>query len=174
MGTGTGTMPVFTATGFDLTLTSLFVPVCHGGCCRLIQQERPEEALCEIFALDPPVSAIKLTPSHVMMMEGSGLTPARIGTVMLGGEAVTQAHLAVLREYCPDARIINEYGPTETTIGVVAGDMLDDVAIGRPYAAIPRGVRAGRPSWRCARRAWRANYTCRALVWRGVIVVVRG
>ncbi len=104
------------------------------GAAGFIQQERPEEDLSEIFALDPPVSAIKLTPSHVMMMEVSGLTPARIGTVMLGGEAVTQAHLAVLREYCPDARIINEYGPTETTIGVVAGDMLDDVAIGRPYA----------------------------------------
>ena len=129
-------MPVFTATGFDLTLTSLFVPVCHGG---RMQAHRPARAqkrhwLSEIFALDPPVSAIKLTPSHVMMMEVSGLTPARIGTVMLGGEAVTPAQLAILRTYCPQARIINEYGPTETTIGVVAGDMLDDVAIGRPYA----------------------------------------
>ena len=137
-----------------------------------LPSRRPEAALATIFALDPPVSAIKLTPSHVMMMEGSGLTPARIGTVMLGGEAVTQAHLAVLREYCPDARIINEYGPTETTIGVVAGDMLDDVAIGRPYAGTP-GCTCWTAVLGCARRAWRANYTCRALAWPGATGAAR-
>ena len=59
------------------------------------------------------------------LLEGSSLSPVRIGAVMLGGEAVTSAHLAILQTYCPQARIINEYGPTETTIGVVAGEMSD-------------------------------------------------
>ncbi|MBJ3778906.1 AMP-binding protein, partial [Acuticoccus mangrovi] len=127
-------MPLFTAAGFDLTLTSLFVPICHGGRIDIIAEPRPEAALAAVFALDPPPATIKLTPSHVGLLEGSGLVPGRIGAVMLGGEAVTSAHLTILRTYCPQARIINEYGPTETTIGVVAGEMSDEITIGSPYA----------------------------------------
>ncbi|WP_236078665.1 AMP-binding protein, partial [Paraburkholderia domus] len=134
LGASAVSMPLFTAAGFDLTLTSLFVPLCHGGRIDVVAEPRPEVALAAVLALDPPTGTIKLTPSHVTLLEGSGLPPARIRAVMLGGEAVTTAHLAILRTYCPGARIINEYGPTETTIGVVAGEMGDEITIGSPYA----------------------------------------
>ena len=56
-------------------------------------------------------------------------------TAIVGGEALTAAHVKTLREHCPGIRIFNEYGPTETTVGAVAGYVdADDLHIGKPYA----------------------------------------
>ena len=53
---------------------------------------------------------------------------------MVGGEALTPAQVRELTERCPGVRVFNEYGPTETTIGSVAGFVeAEDVHIGRPY-----------------------------------------
>jgi thioesterase domain-containing protein len=60
---------------------------------------------------------------------------AAIRTAIVGGEAITVAHLKTLEERCPGIRVFNEYGPTEATIGAVAGYVsADDIHIGKPYA----------------------------------------
>ncbi len=58
-----------------------------------------------------------------------------ISTAIVGGEALTTAHVKTLQQHCPAIRVFNEYGPTETTIGAIAGYVSsDDIHIGRPYA----------------------------------------
>ncbi len=55
-----GSMPLFTSPGFDLTLTSLLVPLCFGGTITVIGQQAPEEALAAVFAPGAGLSAVKL------------------------------------------------------------------------------------------------------------------
>jgi hypothetical protein len=53
---------------------------------------------------------------------------------IVGGEALTPAHVKTLKERCPGIGVFNEYGPTETTVGAVAGYVdAEDIHIGAPY-----------------------------------------
>ncbi|WP_245978670.1 non-ribosomal peptide synthetase, partial [Aurantiacibacter xanthus] len=128
------TMPLFTALGFDLTLTSILVPLCCGGVVDVVPPMDAEAALASVFAPDAGFSAVKLTPSHLSMLTGlpAGISPIRVAIV--GGEALTQSQVDLLRARCPGIRIVNEYGPTEATIGCIAATVEGaDMAIGRPY-----------------------------------------
>ena len=132
-------MPLFTSSGFDLTLTSLLVPLCFGGTVTVIGHEAPEEALAAVFAPGAGLSAVKLTPSHLSLLAGLPPDQSPIRVAIVGGEALTPQQAAALRARCPDVRIVNEYGPTEATIGCIAAQVTGaTIRIGRPYA----GVRA--------------------------------
>ncbi|MBJ3778892.1 non-ribosomal peptide synthetase, partial [Acuticoccus mangrovi] len=127
-------MPLFTASGFDLTLTSLLAPLCSGGVVHVVPATTPETALAAVFAPDAGLDAIKLTPSHLSMLVAlaPGTSPIRVAIV--GGEALTQGQADLLRARCPGIAIVNEYGPTEATIGCIAATVDgQDMAIGRPY-----------------------------------------
>ncbi|MDB9371999.1 condensation domain-containing protein [Nodularia sphaerocarpa] len=63
--------------------------------------------------------------------------------LIIGGEALTEQHLAFWRRYFPQTRLINEYGPTETVVGCCVYDATlgsgdrensGNVPIGRPIA----------------------------------------
>ncbi len=127
-------MPLFTSAVFDLTLTSLFAPLCAGGTIRILPQNA-QEAIEEIFSGQHAPSAVKLTPSHIALLATLPVRTAAIGTAIVGGEALTAAHVRTLEQHCPGLRVFNEYGPTETTIGAVAGYVsATDIPIGKPYA----------------------------------------
>ncbi|MFC7613071.1 AMP-binding protein [Actinokineospora soli] len=60
---------------------------------------------------------------------------------MLGGEALSAEQLAAWRAANPGATVVNEYGPTEATVGTVA-------AVVPPGAVLPPGpVAIGTPTW---------------------------
>ncbi len=137
-------MPLFTAPTFDLTLTSLFVPLVMGGALTLCPAGRPEEALADIFAPASPTRAVKLTPSHITLLDALPPPPtgasSRLRLAIAGGEALTPAHLHLLHVHAPGLRVLNEYGPTEATIGAVAAFVTlteeeggTTLPIGRPY-----------------------------------------
>ncbi len=134
------TFPLFSAMGFDLTVTSLFLPLITGN--RLIvyppHDERVDTALLDVFA-DNRADFIKLTPSQLAVVPASSLAASRIRRVVLGGEDLPVAAAARLaRALGPDAEIYNEYGPTEATVGCLirrfdpARDTGASVPIGRP------------------------------------------
>ena len=89
---------------------------------------------------------LKITPSHLGALlageHGGAVLPRR--WLVIGGEVLAWGLVARIRELAPDLRIVNHYGPTETTIGCCANDVADtrtdsaSVPIGR---ALP-GVRA--------------------------------
>src|SRR5947208_309311 len=78
-----------------------------------------------------PCSPTALGPS-----EAAGRTRAFI----VGGEQLTDEHLAFWRDHAPETVVVNEYGPTETVVGccvhrVDPGDRTPGaVPIGRPIA----------------------------------------
>src|SRR5690606_35820692 len=125
---------LFTPIGFDPTLTTLFVPLCRGGQIRILPQGSADQLLAEAFSAATAATAVKLTPSHIDLLAALPPAPSRVRSAIVGGEALRCAQVRSLQARCPGIRIINEYGPTETTIGVVAGDVdADAVDIGTPY-----------------------------------------
>ena len=96
------------------------------------------EAFADQMAASP-VDLLKITPSHLSaLLAGSrpeGVLPLR--TIVFGGERLDSALVAKVRALRPELRIVNHYGPTETTIGVVTADVTDvlpdaDVPLGAP------------------------------------------
>ncbi|MDO0928849.1 amino acid adenylation domain-containing protein [Streptomyces sp. TG1A-8] len=113
---------------FDLTVTALFLPLVQG--LRLVVP-RPGpgrtvwDAAVDLVATGVPVSFLKATPSHLELLaarlEQDGLRHA-VATVVAGGEDLTPALAHRVLAGGTDATVIvNEYGPTEATVGNVAG-----------------------------------------------------
>ncbi|MFD8203754.1 amino acid adenylation domain-containing protein [Streptomyces sp. NPDC059701] len=111
---------------FDLTVTALFLPLVQG-LCLVVPQPEPGrtvfDAAVDIVASGVPISFLKATPSHLELLtarlEQDGARHG-IATVVAGGEDLTPA-LAhrVLTAGSGDTAIVNEYGPTEATVGNV-------------------------------------------------------
>ncbi|MEU6541482.1 condensation domain-containing protein [Streptomyces sp. NPDC047000] len=113
-----GAVPVHSSLSFDLTVTSLFAPLLAGRRLLLADDSgRPGEALRVSAEADTGLAFVKLTPSHLKMLEGSTV-PARAGawtrTLVVGGEELHEEQLAAWRTGAGAPRIVNEYGPTET------------------------------------------------------------
>ncbi len=134
--------PVHSAIGFDLTITSLFAPLLVGRSI-VLSDAQGIEALTSNLDLKSGYSFVKLTPSHLEVLnlavdptQAVGLTKVLI----LGGEALHSERLRPWLKHSPDTRIINEYGPTEATVGCCLYEVTRDsmlcgpVPIGRPQA----------------------------------------
>jgi acyl-CoA synthetase (AMP-forming)/AMP-acid ligase II len=99
----------------------------------------------------PAAGLIKITPAHLAAV-GRSLPPdpARIsaGCLVVGGEQLRQAHVRPWREISGETRIVNEYGPTEATVGCCSCELPaslpdDPVPIGRPIPGAQAYVVAG-------------------------------
>ncbi|MFO0758294.1 MAG: non-ribosomal peptide synthase/polyketide synthase [Byssovorax sp.] len=139
---GTGA-PVHSSIGFDLTVTSLFVPLVSGKTVTLIPESRGVTGLSAALQGNPSFSLVKLTPAHLDLLAQSlppGDAAGATGAFVIGGEALFAEHLAFFNAHAPETRLINEYGPTETVVGccvheVPAGELArGPVPIGRPVA----------------------------------------
>ncbi|MEM7044298.1 MAG: amino acid adenylation domain-containing protein [Pseudomonadota bacterium] len=112
-------MPFFTAIGFDLTLTSLFVPLISGGAIVVYPEpmEGSDLSVLDVFS-DDHVDIVKLTPAHLALVTEHVGPARRIRTLVLGGEDLkTQLATNALDRLGHDVTIYNEYGPTEAVIG---------------------------------------------------------
>ncbi|HSU83559.1 MAG TPA: amino acid adenylation domain-containing protein, partial [Thermoanaerobaculia bacterium] len=135
--------PVHSPLGFDLTVTSLLAPLVAGTAATLLPEGQGVEALAAALRGAPGYSLVKITPAHLEALrqvlppeEHAGCAAA----LVIGGEALLAGSLATWRERAPETRLINEYGPTEATVGccvyeVAAHDPATGaVPIGRPIA----------------------------------------
>ena len=124
-------------------MTSLFAPLLCGGRVDLLPEEQGVEALVEALRRGGDYSLVKITPAHLQLL-GQQLAPheaaGRTRAFVVGGEQLTDEHLAFWRENAPETLVINEYGPTETVVGccvyrVPRGEPSPGaVPIGRPIA----------------------------------------
>lgn len=113
--------PLFTSIGFDLTITSTFLPLLKGG--QLIVYKEPEigpdVALFQVLGANI-VNTVKLTPSHLGFLKDRDLSNSSIKTLIVGGEDFkTELARSVFKSIGSDLEIYNEYGPTEATVGSV-------------------------------------------------------
>ena len=122
-------------------MTSLYLPLVSGG--RIIvypESEGTDLAVRDVFA-DDRVDVVKLTPSHLAVLEPELLDTSRIRTLILGGEDLkTSVAKAAVESSGGHLEICNEYGPTEATVGSMlhrfdpTRDSDASVPLGRPIA----------------------------------------
>lgn len=113
--------PLFTSVGFDLTISSTLLPLMNGGCLYIYPEAvaGPDMSLFKVLA-DNKVNCIKLTPSHLSMIQGRDLSASILHTVIVGGEEFKTYQADELYNALGGrADIFNEYGPTEATVGSV-------------------------------------------------------
>jgi amino acid adenylation domain-containing protein len=135
--------PVHSPFGFDLTITSLYLPLITGRSVVLIAEEKGIEGLSEILRSMGNFSLVKITPSHLEVLkqwlpekELAGATRS----LVIGGEALLEENLSYWRANAPETRLINEYGPTETVVGCCTYEVPSEspvagpVPIGRPIS----------------------------------------
>ncbi len=128
--------PLFTSISFDLTQTSIFLSLLTGGELSIMTTSDIGASLEQIFS-DETISHVKITPSHIGLLEG--MENSTLSGVIVGGEALTSSHVEQLRAVHPHITIYNEYGPTEATIGCSVFEITektilkkDNVSIGQP------------------------------------------
>ncbi|MGW2387846.1 amino acid adenylation domain-containing protein, partial [Streptomyces sp. NPDC001658] len=133
-GDASGTAVLHSSVAFDLTVTALYTPLVSGG--RVVLSELDEHA----GSWGRP-SFMKVTPSHLGLLEALPEEVSPSGTLITGGEALLGEALASWRAAHPDVTVINAYGPTEATVNCT--DFR--IAPGAPVGSGP--VPIGRPFW---------------------------
>ena len=138
---GAGAVSVLhSAVSADLTVTALFAPLVCGG--RVLVAGLDDDWL----AGAGPGVLVKVTPSHLALLADR---PFR-GDLVVGGEQLTGQMLARCQGDRPGLRVVNEYGPTEATVGCVAfaagpGELpAGPVPVGRPVPNMRAYVLDGR------------------------------
>jgi bacitracin synthase 3 len=122
---------------FDLTMTSIFLPLLAGLTMRIYYSSDYVSSLVDLIN-ENKVTILKLTPSHMKIMNQLNLEHTIIHTLIVGGEELTvKTAKETIEKIKYPISIINEYGPTEATIGCCwhEYDILSDtmyVPIGRP------------------------------------------
>jgi amino acid adenylation domain-containing protein len=131
-----GRVLLHSSVSFDMAVTSLYTPLISGGCVELagLGPDGPAPAA------DPGQrpTLLKVTPSHLPLLEASGPGRSPTEQLVVGGEMLVGAAIATWRQANPAVLVVNEYGPTEATVGCCAhyiqpGELLDQgpVPIGK-------------------------------------------
>ncbi len=132
--------PLFSLLSFDLTVTSTFLPLVTGGQIVIYPESDRQADLALLDVIDDNlVDIIKLTPSHLALLQDRDLRSSRVKQLILGGEDLRR-ELAetTYHAFDGDIAIHNEYGPTEATVGCIVhtfdptADLATSVPIGRP------------------------------------------
>ncbi|TNE52912.1 MAG: amino acid adenylation domain-containing protein, partial [Bacteroidetes bacterium] len=127
---------LFTSLAFDLTITSIFCTLSLGGCLHIFgQEEEIDRVLEKVFSSESTVNTIKLTPSHLSLLEFLRAENLNMQTIIVGGEALSLNQAKLLFDRVPEARLYNEYGPTETTVGCIVSEITPEtrqIQIGKP------------------------------------------
>jgi acyl-coenzyme A synthetase/AMP-(fatty) acid ligase/acyl carrier protein len=128
---------------FDATITSLFVPLVGGFVVHLLQDDGKIESLKRALWAEGAPSLFKLTPAHLnalgsLLPAGQAVDSKHV--LIIGGEALTADVARSWLVAAPYARLLNEYGPTETVVGCSVHEIVsvDDAAVNVPI---------GRPIW---------------------------
>jgi len=121
---------------FDLSILELFVPLSYGGTIILI------ENILQLPSLPPSVAEkithINAVPSAIAAIVQTNTIPPSAVSITLGGEPLHNSLVQRLYQQSHLQRIINIYGPTETTIystcKIIRRDAQGAASIGRPIA----------------------------------------
>ncbi|WP_455926425.1 amino acid adenylation domain-containing protein, partial [Pseudomonas putida] len=135
-------MAMVSSVAADLGHTTLFGALCSGARLCLASQDEVADAECfAAFMQRYAVDVLKIVPGHLSgllaALPDARLLPREL--LVLGGEACDRALLQQVRERAPACRIVNHYGPSEATVGVLTHEWAADaelpaatLAIGRP------------------------------------------
>ncbi|AZQ72655.1 amino acid adenylation domain-containing protein [Streptomyces luteoverticillatus] len=124
-----------TALSFDISGLELFLPLTTGGRVVVAADEEARDGRALLDLVDRHgVTHVQATPSGWRLMLESGFADRPV-TALVGGEALPVGLARELRGRV--RRLVNVYGPTETTIWSLTWEVpedTDDVSIGGPIA----------------------------------------
>ncbi|MCK4258429.1 MAG: amino acid adenylation domain-containing protein [Halanaerobiales bacterium] len=130
--------PLYSSLSFDLTVTSIFVPLLSGN-RMVIYGTEESELLIDKILRDDKVEIIKLTPAHLRVLKNLEIKPKKLCRMIVGGEKLeTELASEIYQKFDGNIEIYNEYGPTETVVGCMIykycpeNDLRDSVPIGYP------------------------------------------
>jgi amino acid adenylation domain-containing protein len=132
--------PLHSPIGFDLTVTSMFPTLLAGRTVFLLPEDATLDTLAKSLQ-EGDFGLVKLTPAHLSALADKippGAPGIKARAFVIGGEALLGEALASWRKHHPDVRLINEYGPTEATVGCCVfeapkgADLSGPVPIGTP------------------------------------------
>uniref|UniRef100_UPI0012E0C1D3 non-ribosomal peptide synthetase n=1 Tax=Gillisia sp. Hel_I_29 TaxID=1249975 RepID=UPI0012E0C1D3 len=130
---------------FDLILTSIYGCILNGGTLHLLDKFRLKDPLSVIEYIESTsISYLKVTPTYLnLLLQGdennSLLKIKTLRLIFTGGERANISDIAKIIEGS-SIRLVNHYGPTESTIGSCVYDItntnLDDF-LNRPRIGAP-------------------------------------
>ncbi|WPQ66226.1 amino acid adenylation domain-containing protein [Chitinophaga sancti] len=135
-----GNFPWFTPLSFDLTITTIFLPLVKGK--RIVvfpETKQADVILQECFSGVNGVDSIKLTPSHISLLKHTDIKSTSIQLVITGGEQLLHSQVDLLFGLNEKINLYNEYGPTEATVGCIVKKIQPDdelITIGNPIAGM--------------------------------------
>lgn len=105
----------------DLGNTSIFPALTTGGCLHVVSAARASDpdGLGALF-VEEGIDCLKIVPSHLGALL-SGTVPSQViprRLLVLGGEKSSWELVREVRRLAPGCRVVNHYGPTESTVGV--------------------------------------------------------
>ena len=136
-------MAMVSTVAADLSHTALFGALCSGRVLHLIPAELSfdPDAFAQYMQAHR-IDALKIVPSHLQALlhaaDPSRVLPAH--RLVLGGEASPWLLLEQINALNPACRVLNHYGPTEATVGVLTQEAdtalraTETVPLGRPLA----------------------------------------
>ena len=130
-----GNFGLYSSLSFDLTVTSIFCTLTRGKTLTIFNQiDDVLNILKQTFQQDSAIDAIKMTPAHILALETLSLKSHNIKKAIVGGEEMLPRHVEILRAINSEMEIINEYGPTEATVGCIVKNVIrpdDALTIGK-------------------------------------------
>jgi amino acid adenylation domain-containing protein len=133
---------LYSSLAFDLTVTSIYVPLITGNTVAIYRRDAKDALLEEIIA-DGQAGVCKLTPSHLTLIKDVDNRKSSVRRLIVGGEALgTELTRQVVESFGGGVEVFNEYGPTEATVGCMiyqfdpVNDTRANVPIGRPAANV--------------------------------------
>ncbi len=129
---------------FDASITGIFMPLINGKQVVISSEESLEVFEDGNFEKNAPYDFIKITPSHFELLKSKFMTAdgkAITRKLVVGGEALLKNQFDFITKSGIDVSIINEYGPTEATVGCsvyefnakdAGNNLKNEIPIGRP------------------------------------------
>ncbi|WP_343886884.1 AMP-binding protein, partial [Actinoallomurus spadix] len=117
---GTGGAPLFSSVAFDLVVPNLWAPLLSGQRVHVVPQDAPLTELGPHLAEAGPFSFIKLTPGHLDLLAEQLTTEqaaALAAVLVVAGEPLRGEVAGRSLDILGPGRLINEYGPTEASVG---------------------------------------------------------
>ncbi|MEY9840336.1 amino acid adenylation domain-containing protein [Streptacidiphilus sp. EB103A] len=132
-------LPLLAALSFDLSKTSVFLPLLVGGRVVLMRDE-PDHVSLRWLLRESGANTLTLTPSHLDLISRLDLRPAEDfrSVVVVGEQLRTDVALRAQEKFGPECRVVNLYGPTEVTVGCTSH--LFDAERDSAAAAVPIGL----------------------------------
>ncbi|MGB8509421.1 MAG: amino acid adenylation domain-containing protein, partial [Pyrinomonadaceae bacterium] len=101
---------------FDAATFELWGALLHGGCCVLFDHQVPEPETLRQTITEGGVEVLWLTSSLFNAVADQDITCLRgVRQLLVGGEALSAAHIRRALEALEGVEVTNGYGPTETT-----------------------------------------------------------